>query len=169
MYCTPEDLAAAATAGWDELASRAAPAASGPAIEPELLRAALAGSSLDAWPEDLHGPAQAAATRVQSVIDMASRHIDTYLYPRYRHVMPLAPADVQASSLPGVCAALALRRLYGAAVPEDIRRGTAWADAYLTDLSRGVVSIGQADTATAQPPGEMVSRTRPRTFDISAY
>lgn len=166
-YCTPADVAAAATGAWQELAQRASPEQAG--VDGELLRAAVAGESLEDWTAEAQALAAQAVARVASAIDMASRHIDTYLFPRYRQVMPLPPETVQASSLPAVCASIALRRLYGASVPQDVRDGTKWADAYLVDLSKGVVSIGQADTEVAQAPGQTVARTPPKAFDWGAY
>lgn len=168
MYCTAAEVANAATGSWEELAQRANPTGAG--VDGELLQAACAPTPvLTAWPTDVQALAQQAAERVAEAIDMAGRHIDTYLYPRYRQVMPLDPAVVLASSLPAVCAAIALRRLYGASVPEEVRKGTAWADAYLVDLSKGVVSLGQVDTTVAQAPGQTAARAQHKAFDWGSY
>lgn len=167
-YCTAADVANTATGGWEELAQRANPTGAG--VDGELLQAACATvPDLTAWTADLQTLAVEAAARVVSVIDMASRHIDTYLFPRYRQVMPLDPAVVQASSLPAVCAAIALRRLWGASLPDELRRGTAWADQYLVDVSKGIVSLGQVDTAVAQAPGQTTARSPSKRFDWEAY
>lgn len=166
-YCTAADVANAATSGWEELAQRANPTGAG--VDAELLQAAVAGNDLTDWPEENQQLAAAAVLRVNDAIDMAGRHIDTYLFPRYRQVMPLPTETVLASSLPAVCAAIALRRLYGAAVPEDIRRGTAWADQYLVDVSKGIVSLGVTDTAVAQPAGSTVARAPAKAFDWGGY
>lgn len=167
-YCTAADVANTATGGWEELAQRANPTGAG--VDGELLQAACAVvPDLTAWPADLQALAVEAAARVASVIDMASRHIDTYLFPRYRQVMPLDPAVVLASSLPAVCAAIALRRLWGASVPKELLSGTAWADQYLVDVSKGIVSLGQVDTAVAQAPGQTVARSSSKRFDWEAY
>jgi phage gp36-like protein len=166
-YCTAADIAHAATGGWDELAQRAHPTGAG--VDAELLQAALAEEPLTDWPAENQALAVEAVARVMSAIAMASRHIDTYLYPRYRQVMPLAPETIAASSLPAVCAAIALRRLYGASLPEEVRKGTAWADQYLADISKGVVSLGQTDTAVAQAPGQTVARSQPKAYDWGAY
>lgn len=167
-YCNAADVANSATGGWEELAQRANPTGAG--VDGELLQAACAAvPDLTAWPADLQALAAQAAARVADAIDMASRHIDTYLFPRYRGVMPLAPETVQGSSLPPVCAAIALRRLYGTSVPVEILKGTAWADQYLVDVSRGVVSLGQVDNAVAQPPGQTVARSGAKRFDWEAY
>lgn len=166
-YCTAADVANAATGGWEELAQRANPTGAG--VDGELLQAACAGQSLDDWPTDLQALAAAAAARVADAIDTAGKHIDTYLFPRYRGVMPLEPQTVTDSSLPAVCAAIALRRLYGASIPEEVRNGTKWADQYLVDLAKGVVSLGQVDTTVAQAPGRTVSKSPAKAFDWGAY
>lgn len=167
-YCTATDVANAATSGWEELAQRANPTGAG--VDGELLQAACAAvPDLTAWPADLQALAAEAAARVAMAVDMASRHIDTYLFPRYRQVMPLPAETVQASSLPAVCAAIALRRLYGASAPKELLSGTAWADQYLVDVSKGIVSLGQVDTAVAQAPGQTVARTGSKRFDWDAY
>lgn len=166
-YCTAAEVANAATSGWEELAQRANPTGAG--VDSELLQAAVAGQSLADWPEENRQLAAQAVVRVNDAIDMAGRHIDTYLFPRYRSVMPLPAETVLASSIPAVCAAIALRRLYGASVPEEVRKGTAWADQYLVDVSKGVVSLGVVDTAVAQAPGQTVSRAPAKTFSWDGY
>lgn len=167
MYCTPADVANAATGAWEEVAERASPTRAG--VDGELLRAAVAGESLEDWPAENRALAVQAVARLADAIEMAGRHIDTYLYPKYRRQMPLPPETVQASSLPAVCAAIALRRLYGASVPEELRRGTAWADQYLVDVSKGIVSLGQADGDVAQPAGRTVARAKPKAFNWEGY
>ncbi len=178
MYCTPLDLANAATGGWAELAQRAQPEGAG--VDAQLLQAALvaaaglaagtgAGAEWGDWSIDVQDQGLQAAARVNDAIAVAGKHIDTYLFPRYRGVMPLADELVQASSLPAVCAAIALRRLYGASVPEELRLGTKWADQYLMDLNKGLVSLGQPDTAVAQPAGRVVSKTPGKSFAWDSY
>lgn len=167
MYCTPADVANAATGAWEEVAQRASPTQAG--VDGDLLRAAVAGENLDEWPEANRELAAQAVERLADAIVQAGRHIDTYLYPKYRSQMPLPPETVQASSLPAVCAAIALRRLYGASVPEELRKGTAWADQYLVDVSKGIVSLGQADGDVVQPPGRTVARAKPKAFDWGSY
>ncbi|MDP3324238.1 MAG: DUF1320 family protein [Hydrogenophaga sp.] len=167
MYCTAADVANAATGAWEELAQRANPTGAG--VDGELLLAAVSEEPLTDWPAESQALAVQAVARVLDAIDKAGRHIDTYLFPRYRSVMPLAPETIAASSLPAVCAAIALRRLYGASVPEEVRRGTAWADQYLVEVSKGVVSLGQPDTAVAQAPGQTVARSQAKRFDWGAY
>ena len=167
MYCTALEVANTATGGWEELAQRANPTGAG--VDGELLQAAVAGEPLTDWPQDAQDLAAQALARLNDAIDKAGRHIDTYLFPRYRSVMPLALEVIQASSIPAVCAAIALRRLYGASLPEEVRNGTKWADAYLVDVSKGVVSLGQPDTAVAQAPGRTVSRTQGKAFDWGGY
>jgi len=166
-YCTAADVANAATGGWEELAQRANPTGAG--VDGELLQAAVAGQSLADWPEESQDLAALAVARVTSAIDMASRHIDPYLFPRYRDQMPLPGPTVLASSLPAVCAAIALRRLYGASLPEEVRRGTAWADQYLADISKGIVSLGVTTDTVAQPAGRTVARAPDKAFDWGGY
>lgn len=178
MYCTPLDLANTATSGWAELAQRAQPEGAG--VDGQLLQAALTaaaglaagtgtGAGWEDWALDTQAQGLQAAARVNDAIAMAGKHIDTYLYPRYRGVMPLDAVVVQASSLPAVCAAIALRRLYGASLPEELRLGTKWADQYLTDLNKGQVSLGQPDTAVAQPAGRVVSKSQGKAFAWNKY
>lgn len=88
-YATLADLADAATGGWLELAQRAAP---GDVLDPDLLRATVQGSDRSAWAPDSHAVADAAVARLQSALERASRHADTYLFPRYRQQLPLPPA-----------------------------------------------------------------------------
>jgi phage gp36-like protein len=167
MYCTAADVANTATGGWEELAQRANPTGAG--VDGELLQAVVAGDSLAEWPQESQDLAAKALARLNDAIDKAGRHIDTYLFPRYRPVMPLADEVINASSIPAVCAAIALRRLYGASLPEEVRNGTKWADAYLVDVSKGVVSLGQPDTDVAQAPGRTVSRTPDKSFNWDSY
>lgn len=166
-YCTAAQVANAATGGWEEVAQRANPSSAG--VDGELLQAACNGESLAEWPAEFQALATVAAARVVAAIGTASKHIDTYLFPRYRGVMPLDAATVEASSLPAVCAAIALRGLYGASVPEEIRLGTKWADQYLLDLTKGLVSLGQADQDVTQAPGQTVAKSPPKSFNWGAY
>ena len=165
-YATLADLVNAATGGWTELAQRAAPE---DVLAPVLLQAVAAGADTSAWTSEAVAVAQAALARLQDALDRASKHADTYLFPRYRVRMPLPDDLVQGSSLPSAVAAIALKRLYGTSVPEDLRRGAAWADDYLTGLSKGTVSLGGADVDVAQPAGRMVTRAPASAFDWGAY
>lgn len=166
VYATLTDLAHAATGGWLELAQRGANEA---VLDSALLRAAASGGDTSAWAPDEVAVAAAALARLQDALERASRHADTYLFPRYRARMPLPVELVQGSSLPAAVAAIALKRLYGTSVPEELRRGAAWADQYLADLSKGVVSLGGADTEVAQPAGRMAARAPGSTFDWGRY
>lgn len=165
-YATLTDLAHAATGGWLELAQRGATEA---VLDSALLATAASGGDTSAWAPDEVAVAAAALARLQDALERASRHADTYLFPRYRSRMPLAQELVQGSSLPAAVAAIALKRLYGTSVPEELRRGAAWADQYLVDLSKGVVSLGGADTEVAQPAGHMVTRAPRGSFDWGRY
>jgi phage gp36-like protein len=165
-YATVDDLVAAATDGWAELAQRSAPDA---VVDAAVLQAVATGAHTADWPVDVVAAATAALARLQAALERASRHADGYILPRYRQAMPLTPELLEGSSLPAVVAAIALRRLYGSTVPEDLRRGTAWADEYLQALARGTVSLGAADVQVAQPSGSVSARTRAGAFDWEAY
>ena len=165
-YATINDLVNAATGGWTELAQRAAPE---DVLAAELLQAVATGADTSAWTAEAVAVAQAAWARLQDALERASKHADTYLFPRYRVRMPLSADLVQGSSLPAAVAAIALKRLYGSSVPEDLRRGSAWADQYLVDLNKGVVSLGGTDTEVAQPAGHVVTRAPSSAFDWGRY
>ncbi|BEU96572.1 DUF1320 family protein [Acidovorax sp. DW039] len=165
-YATLTDLVNAATDGWRELAQRGAPDA---ALDAQLLATISAAGDTSAWSAEDVAVATAALARLQDALSRASKHADTYLFPRYRAQMPLAADLVQGSSLPAAVAAIALKRLYGAYVPEELRRGAAWADQYLVDLNKGVVSLGGADTEVSQPAGHMVTRAPSSAFDWGGY
>ncbi|HOE41288.1 MAG TPA: DUF1320 family protein [Rhodoferax sp.] len=164
-YSTIDDLAQAATNGWDELAQRAG----GALVDGALLQATALLEDRSAWSPMARAQADAALLRITALLEAASRHADTYLFPRYRAVMPLTPELVQASSLPQAVAAIALKRLYGASLPDDVRNGTKWADDYLRDLNKGVVSLGAVDDTVATPAGRMVSRVPDKAFDWDGY
>lgn len=168
-YCTAADIANTATGGWEELAQRASPTHAG--VDGALLADAVNGDDLSGYPVSVQELANAAAMRVLWAIDMASRHIDTYLYTRYREYMPLAPEVIVASSLPACCAAIALKRLWGASMPRDMADQLKWADQYLVDISKGVVSLGQAEAQApvAQPAGQVITKTKPSAFDWGQY
>lgn len=166
VYATLNDLLLAATGGWDELAQRAAMNA---LVDGQLMQATAEGTSLTAWTVPAIEAADAALLRINDVLARASAHADTYMFPRYRTVMPLSAELVAGSSLPAAVAAIALKRLYGHLVPEDVRNGTKWADDYLRDLSKGVVSLGGLDATVAQPAGRMVSRAQAKAFDWGGY
>lgn len=167
-YATLSDLVAAATEGWTELAQRGTP--DGEAhVDPALLKAVATGGDTMAWDAQQVAVAQAAHARLLDALERAAKHADTHLYPRYRSQMPLPAELVQGSSLPDAVAAIALKRLYGTSVPDEVRRGTAWAEDYLVSLARGTVSLGGADTQVAQPTGRMAARTRESAFDWSGY
>ena len=168
-YASVDDLARAATGGWDELAQRAASGAAAALVDGELLQATAASADRSAWSMEAQLAATAALERLADALERASRHADTYLFPRYRAAMPLSPELVQGSDLPSVVAAVALKRLYGTTVPEELRRGTQWADDYLTAISRGTVSLGAADVAVAQPAGRTLARAPAKAFDWSGY
>lgn len=168
-YATLDDLARAATGGWEELAQRGATGADAALVDGDLLHRTAAGADRTAWSAEAQAAADATEVRLTDALDRASKHADTYLFPRYRAVMPLSAELVQGSDLPSVVAAIALKRLYGTTVPEDLRKGTQWADDYLVNVSKGVVSLGVADVAVAQPAGRTLARTPGKAFDWAGY
>jgi len=165
-YATLADLAQAATGGWDELAQRAA---ASPLVDGDLLQATANGSDRSAWSVPAQLAADAALGRLNDALDRATRHADTFLFPRYNAVMPLAPELVQGSDLPSVVATIAFKRLYGTSVPEEVRRGAQWAEDYLQQLAKGLVSLGAQDTAVAQQPGRTAARATAKAFDWHSY
>lgn len=165
-YATLSDLANAATDGWRELAQRGAPEA---VLDSTLLQVVAAAGDTSGWEAEEVAVATVALARLQEALERASKHADTYLFPRYRAQMPLAAELVQGSSLPSAVAAIALKRLYGTSVPEELRRGATWAEQYLVDLAKGTVSLGGADTEVAQPAGRMVTRAPGSAFDWGRY
>ncbi len=164
-YASITELVSAATGGWTELAQRAAPEA---VLDAELLRLVAADGDVSDWTVESIRVATEALARLNDAMERASRHADTYLFPRYRLRMPLSADLIGGSSLPAAVAAIALKRLYGTSVPEDLRRGAAWADQYLADLAKGVVSLGSGDIDVAQPPGRMAIRAPGSAFDWGA-
>lgn len=168
-YATLDDLARAATGGWDELAQRAATGAAAALVDGALLQATVDGDDRTGWQQEAQIAATEAVGRLQDALDRASRHADTYLFPRYHQVMPLSNALVHGSDLPSVVAAIALKRLYGTSVPDELRKGTQWADDYLVAISKGVVSLGAADVAVAQPPGRILALAPEKSFDWKGY
>lgn len=165
-YATVADMARLATRGWDDIAQRATRNAR---VSGELLRALYEGGDPGQWPAELVARARAALDELAGLLERVSRHADTYIAPRYGGVLPLPDHLVAGSDLPSVVAAIALRRLHGVSVPKDASDNTRWADEYLRDLAAGRVSLGATDTATAQPPGRMVSKTACKTIDWARY
>lgn len=165
-YATPAQLAAVATGGWDELAQRAT---ASPLVSGELLQLTVQGGDRSPWSPAVQALADLARDRLLEALAMASRHADTHLFPRYRQHMPLPAELVAASDLPSVVATIALKRLYGTTVPEEVRKGAQWAEDQLMALAKGQVSLGQLDTEVAQPQGRTVARAPERAFDWSAY
>ena len=78
-YATLTELAHAATGGWLELAQRGATEA---VLDSALLATAASGGDTSAWALDEVAVATAALARLQDALERASRHADTYLFPR---------------------------------------------------------------------------------------
>lgn len=165
-YADADDLARVATDTWRGLAQLASPDA---AVDGELLAATAHGDPREAWSPAAQAAADTALALLQEQLERASRHADTFLAPRYRAVLPLAAELIAGSDLPTVVATIAYRRLFGSAADKAMLDATAWADAYLRDLAAGRASLGAADTATAQPPGRVVTRAPAKNFDWDGY
>lgn len=146
LYATFADLARVAPGGWLELAQRAG---CGPLVGAALFEAVATGGELDAWPADQVADATRGVSLLLDTLERTSRHADTYIVPRYGQ--RLSPELVAGSDLPTVVATIALRRLYGHAATEDMRRATDWADKYLADLAAGRASLGTADVQDNDP------------------
>lgn len=146
LYATPADLARVAPGGWLELAQRGG---CGARVTAGLFEAVATGADLDAWDAGQVEDATRGLARLMEELERVSRHADTYLVPRYGR--RLTPELLAGSDLPTVVATIALRRLYGHAATEDMRRATDWADRYLVDLRAGRASLGTPDAQGADP------------------
>lgn len=146
-YATPADIARVAAQGWEELAQRAS---HDPSVTGDLLQATYEGGDRSAWPVEAQAAADEALAVVQEQAKRASRHADTYISPRYPSV-PLAADLVADTDLPTVVATIALRRMYGTALTEEMRKSMLWADDYLRDLSAGRVSLGSQSAPEGDP------------------
>lgn len=145
-YCTPADIAAAATGGWHEIAQRAAQDAR---LDGDALQATAEAADRSGWQAEVVALADSAHARLLALAAHVSRHADTFIAPRYR--TPLAAATVASSDLASVCATIAVRRLYGAAATDDIRQATAWADQYLNRIAEGKISLGRTGVQSQDP------------------
>lgn len=145
-YATFADLVRVAPGGWLELAQRGS---AGPRVTAALIEAVATGGDLDGWEPDVVAEASRAVQLLDDALERTSRHADTYLVPRYGQ--RLTAETVAGSDLPTVVATIALRRLYGYAATEDMRKATAWADGYLVDLSTGRASLGTPDVQGNDP------------------
>jgi phage gp36-like protein len=161
-YATLDDLLAAATNGWEELAQRGGMSA---LVDGDLLYATAQAADRSAWSLEAQAAADAALVRLNDALVRASSHADTYMFP------PLPHGDaIGTRGSAGQCPAqvwwraIALQRLYGTSVPEEVRKGTQWAHDYLRDLSKGVVSLGAVDVTVAQPAGHVITRVPAKAF-----
>jgi phage gp36-like protein len=166
VYATIEDIVQTAQNGWQEVAQRGCTEA---VLDPDALKTLVRGEAMGMFDLDMQKLAQDAVYRLKAALDMASRHVDTYLFPKYRAYMPLKPELVRSSDLPAVVAAIALKRLYGTGLTEDMRKALSWTDDHLRDIANGKISLGTQDTAVAVAPGNTVSRAPRRAIDWSAY
>lgn len=146
IYATIIDLAGAATGGWDELAQRACRDAR---VSGALLQAVASDTSVAAWSAEAATLAEKGLATLFDQLARASRYVDNYVAARYPD--GLSADQVATSDLASVTAALALRRTYGTTVPEELLKGTAWADKYLRDLAEGKISLGRSDAQAVEP------------------
>lgn len=143
-YATFGDLARVATDGWAELAQRSCRDAR---VTGELLRAVVESGDTSAWPPEVVVVATEGVAMLRDTLTSASRYADNFLTPRYPAI---TPEQLAASDLPTVVATIAVRRLFGVLVEEDIRKGTAWADDYLKGIADGFISLGSGPATPTQ-------------------
>ena len=165
-YATPADLARVATDGWDELAQRASRS---PMVSGELLRLTYEVGDRSSYTIEQIALADTALALINDVLTRTCKAADAYLAPRYQAVMPLDADVVSSSDLPSAVATIALRRLYGTTISDELHRATKWADDYLRVLSSGKASLGIADTSTAAVPGRMQVSAPVKAFDWNSY
>lgn len=166
IYATIEDLVQTAQQGWVEITQRAC---TENVLDVEALKTAVSGGNMNAFDTDMQELASKGVYRLNHALDMASRHVETYLFPKYRAYLPLSDAIIRTSDLPAVTAAIALKRLYGTGLTDEMRKALAWTDGYLVDLAKGNVSLGALDTAIAVPQGNVITRSKNKNVDWSQY
>ncbi len=156
-YATFADLVRVSVDGWVEIAQRAT---RDPRVTPELFQAAAEGADTSAWPAEVAAVALAGAGAVRTQISAASRYADGFIGGRYPG--GLTPDQVAASDLPTVVATIALRRMYGAAVTEEVLAATKWADDFLKAIAAGTASLVPAAVAPAEAEAEVFYDFSPR-------
>lgn len=163
-YCTPADMAAVATGGWNELAQRTA---QDRRVIGATLQSVCAGEppALDAETLAL---AQSAAARLRELCEQVTNFANTFIAVRYS--TPLDADTVRTSDLSTVCATLALVRLYGLAATDDVRKSAAWATDYLKSVQRGEASLGRQQVQGNDPVTASVFSGRAVTdLDLVGY
>lgn len=150
-YATFADLVRVSVDGWVEIAQRAT---RDPRVSAELFQAAAEGTDTSAWPAEVAAVALAGAVAVRTQLGAASRYADGFIGGRYPG--GLTPDQVAASDLPTVVATIALRRMYGAAVTEDVLAATKWADDFLKAVAAGTASLVPAAVAPADAEAEVM-------------
>jgi len=156
-YATFADLVRVSVDGWVEIAQRAT---RDPRVSAELFQAAAEGSDTSDWPVEVAAVALAGAGAVRTQLGAASRYADGFIGGRYPD--GLTPAQVEASDLPTVVATIALRRMYGTAVTEDVLKATRWADDFLKAVAAGTASLVPAAVAPADTETEVMFSFPPR-------
>ena len=159
MYATVYDLARVATGGWAELAERTAQDAR---VDGALLEATANGADRADWGEAVWPLADAALASLEDTLARTSRYADGFIAPRYGAV--LSTSLLASSDLPTAVATIALRRLRGTTISREVHDATRWADAYLSDIASGRISLGTLD-AQGQDPASRHSFTPRRITD----
>lgn len=146
-YATFADLVRVSVDGWVEIAQACHPRPAGdagavPGCGRGRRHVGLAGGCGG------RGPGRQPA--VQAQISAASRYADDFIGGRYPG--GLTPDQVAASDLPTVVATIALRRMYGAAVTEEVLAATKWADDFLKAIAsrHGQPDAGRRGPAEAE-------------------
>lgn len=146
IYATVFDLARVATGGWNELAERTVQDAR---VTGALLEASATSADRSEWGEVLWPLADAALASLADTLARTSRYADAFIVPRYGAI--LSTSLVAASDLPTAVATIALRRLRGTMVSQEIHDATKWADDYLRDIASGRLSLGTLDAQGQDP------------------
>jgi len=156
-YATLDDLARVSVAGWPEMAQRACRDAR---ITAELLRTVAAGGDTSGYPADQVVIAAEGVEVLRAQLAAASRHADTFIAGYYPDGLTMP--QLAASDLSTVVATIAWRRMYGPVVPKEVIEATRWADDYLRDVAKGVVSLGTPTGPAAPGDDEVMFSFRPR-------
>ena len=164
-YATVEALAAAAINGWEELAQFAS---RNPAVSGELLEARFRGVDTDD-DQSAKDDADAALDQLENLLSATSRYADSYLNQRYRDLVPLAQPYYENTGLPYAVAVIALGRMYGLRVSDEMRKGIKAQEDYLRDLASGKASLDYTEPSTPDEPGRMTVSARPSAFEWDGY
>ena len=138
-----------------------------PAVTDVLLRLTIEGGDRSAYSAADQTAADQALVKLAGAIDSATRFINSYISPRY--TLPLAQALVDGSSLADVCADIARHRLSDDRVTEEVENRFNQARSWLRDISINKASLGELDTATATPQGQVKTEQGVSKTDWDTY